>query len=61
MKGPGSHLTRLPKPAAHWGRLFAISALVGVVGGLAAAALEWGLHFGVPRLAGRFTHLAGPT
>lgn len=60
MKGPGRLLSRLPKPAARWGRLFGISALVGVAGGLAAAGLEWGLHFGVDLLVGRFTHLGEP-
>ena len=50
-------LARLPKPAAHWSRLFALGALVGVLGGGATAALKWGLHGGSELLAGRFTHL----
>jgi len=48
---------RLPKPAARWTRLFALGALVGVLGGLMAAGLESGLHYGSEVLAGRYTHL----
>jgi len=50
-------LPRLPKPAARWARLFPLGALVGIVGGLAAAGVEWGLHHGTHLLVGRLTHL----
>lgn len=50
-------LARLPRPAARWSRLFALGALVGLLGGLAAAGMEWGLHHGTSLLVGRFTHL----
>lgn len=50
-------LPRLPKPAARWARLFPLGALVGIVGGLAAAGIEWGLHHGTSLLVGRLTHL----
>jgi len=53
-------LPRLPKPAARWARLFPLGALVGIVGGLAAAGVEFGLHHGTHSLVGRFTHLGGP-
>jgi CIC family chloride channel protein len=33
-------------PAARWGRLLALGTLVGLLGGLAAALLEWGLEAG---------------
>ncbi len=52
-------LERLPRPAARWSRLFGLSALVGLAGGLAAAALEWGLDHGSSFLIGRYTHLGG--
>ncbi|MBN2563715.1 MAG: chloride channel protein [Phycisphaerae bacterium] len=50
-------LDRLPRPAARWSRLFALGTLVGALGGLAAAGMEWGLHHGAELLVGRFTHL----
>jgi len=50
-------LPRLPKPAARWARLFPLGALVGIVGGLAAAGVEWGLHHGTHLLVGRIAHL----
>lgn len=37
---------RIPRPAARWSRLFALSLLVGVVTGLAAVGLEWALQNG---------------
>lgn len=40
-----------------WGRVLALSAAVGVLVGLAAAAVELFLHAGVPLLVGRFTHV----
>lgn len=50
---------RIPKPAASWSRLFGMGVLVGLLGGLAAAGLEWALHFGTHHLVGKFTHMAG--
>ncbi|QOJ02798.1 MAG: chloride channel protein [Planctomycetia bacterium] len=50
----------LPKPAARWSRLFALGVLVGVLGGLAAAAFEWSLHHATLFLIGRVTHLGSP-
>lgn len=38
--------SRLPRPAARWSRRFLLGALVGILGGLCAAALEWGLDQG---------------
>ncbi|UCF34882.1 MAG: hypothetical protein JSV78_06160 [Phycisphaerales bacterium] len=55
-----SLFTRVPKPAARWTRLFVIGALVGALGGLAAAGLDWGLHHGAKLLIGRFSHVSGP-
>ncbi len=52
-------LARIPKPAASWSRLFGMGILVGLLGGLAAAGLEWALHEGVKHLVGQFTHVAG--
>lgn len=42
-----------------WGRVLALSVLVGVLAGLAATLVELGLHTLVPALVGRFTHLGG--
>lgn len=42
---------------ARWSRLFGVACLVGVLAGLAAAALEYGLHLGSRHLVGRFTDL----
>ncbi len=50
----------LPKPAARWSRLFGLGVLVGVLGGLAAAAFEWSLHHATHFLVGRVTHLGSP-
>ena len=55
-----SIVNRLPRPAARWSRLFSLGALVGALGGLAAAGLGWGLHLGSGLLVGRFTYLGGP-
>lgn len=52
-------LDRMPRPAARWSRLFALGIVVGVLGGLAAAGLEWGIHVGTPALIGRFATIAG--
>lgn len=47
------HSNRVPQ----WGRFLVLGALAGVLGGLAAAGFEWGLHVGSQFLVGRFTHL----
>jgi len=52
-------LDRLPRPAAVWARLLGISVVVGIAAGLAAAALEAGLHFGSRLIIGRFVDLGG--
>jgi len=52
-------LSKLPRPAARWTRLFAMAVLVGAGAGAAAAGIEWGLHHGSELLTGRFTHLGG--
>ncbi len=52
-------MTRWPAPAARWGKLFGLSAIVGVSAGVAAAGLDEGLRLGVDHLIGRFTHLGG--
>lgn len=56
-----SLLSRLPRPAARWSRLFGLGVLVGVLGGLAAAWLERGLHHGTHWLVGSLSgmNLAG--
>ncbi len=59
MPGLGEFIARLPKPAARWSRLFSLGMLVGIFGGLAAAAMEWALHHGTALLVGRFAHLGG--
>lgn len=48
-----SILARVPKPAARWSRLLSLGVAVGVVGGLAAVGLEWGLKHGSELLVGR--------
>jgi len=50
-------LSRIPTPMARWTRLLGLASLVGVLAGLAAAALEYGLHEGSRFLVGRFTDL----
>ncbi len=54
-----SKILRLPKPAAQWTRLFGLAALAGVLSGLAAVALEYGLHYGSKHIVGRFADPAG--
>ena len=39
--------------ANRWKRLFLLPMLTGLLGGAAAAAMEWGLHFGTEALIGR--------
>ncbi len=51
---------RLPRPAARWTRLFGLAVVVGVLGGLAAAALEWGLKHGAELLVGNVADLGDP-
>lgn len=48
---------RLPKPMARWGWLLGLGALTGVLAGLAAAGLEYGLTRGSEFLIGRYTNL----
>ncbi len=50
-------IARLPRPMARWTRLLGLAAVVGVLSGLATAALEYGLHEGSKYLVGRFTQL----
>ncbi len=50
-------LSRRSKRVPQWGRFLVLGALAGVLGGLAAAGFEWGLHVGSQFLVGRFTHL----
>ncbi|HPD30678.1 MAG TPA: chloride channel protein [Phycisphaerae bacterium] len=47
------------EPAARWGIMFLFSAVVGVLAGLAAAGLDYGLREGTRLLIGRFTHIGG--
>lgn len=49
----------MPRPAARWSRLFGLGIIVGVLGGLAAAALEWGLHQGTHALINKIATLSG--
>ncbi len=46
--------------AARWSRLFVLGVIVGVMAGLAAFGLHWGLEHGSEKLIGRITHLGGP-
>ncbi len=52
-------LESLPRPAARWSRRFLLGSVVGVLGGLSASAMDWGLHHGISLLVGRFAHLSG--
>ncbi len=54
---PDAFAYRLPTPLARWGRLLGLAVLAGALAGLAARALEFGLHFGTAHLVGRFTDL----
>lgn len=51
-------------PVARWSRLLLLGSAVGIAGGLAAVALEWGLHTGsallVERIIGSRFDTAGP-
>ncbi len=46
-------------PITRWGRTFLLSGAVGILSGLAAAALEYGLDRGVENIIGRFGHVSG--
>ena len=50
----GNLLSRLPRPAARWSRLFGLAVLVGVVAGLATTLVQVGLHHGVEFVSSRF-------
>ena len=50
---------RLSRTAGRWGRAILLATAVGVLAGLAAAALEAALHFATPHLIGRFADLGG--
>jgi len=50
-------LSRIPTPMARWTRLLGLASVVGILAGLAAAGLEYGLHEGSALLVGRFTDL----
>ncbi|MFQ5429101.1 MAG: chloride channel protein [Phycisphaerae bacterium] len=52
-------LAHLPRPAARWSRLFGLGMVVGVLGGVAAAGLDWGLEHGAELLVGRIANLSG--
>lgn len=52
-------VSRFPAPVTRWGRRLGLSALVGLLGGLAAAGLDFLIHHGSEMLVGRFTHLGG--
>jgi chloride channel protein, CIC family len=52
-------LRRIPKPAARWTRMLGLASIVGIVGGLAATGVEWGLHHGTAMLVGRYAQPAG--
>lgn len=51
--------TIIREPAGTWGRIFLLSGIVGILAGMAAAGLEFGLHVGVENIIGRFTHVSG--
>lgn len=48
----------MPQPFGRWTWLFSFAALTGVAGGLAAAAMEWGLHEGVQLVVGQVAPIA---
>ncbi len=52
-------MLKVPRPATQWARLLTLSAVAGVFAGLAAAALEAGLHYGSEHLIGQFVELGG--
>lgn len=45
--------------AVRWGKLFGLGAVIGVLTGLAASALRYGLDFGIEHLIGRYADLGG--
>ncbi len=54
MAGQGFARLNAPAPVARWSRLLLLGSLVGIAGGLAAVALEWGLHTGSELVLHRF-------
>ncbi len=48
----------MPQPFGRWTWVFSLAALTGIVGGLAAAAMEWGLHEGMHRIVGPVAPIA---
>ena len=52
-----TRLPRVPRGTAQRGRLLGLAASVGVLSGLAARLLEFGLHHGSEHFIGRYTHL----
>jgi len=52
-----SLVPQLPKSMARWLRLLVLASIVGVLAGLGAAALKFGLHEGSKHLVGQFTNL----
>jgi CIC family chloride channel protein len=54
-----THQVHFRWTTARWGRVLALSVVVGVLAGLASTVVELGLHSAVPALVGRFTHLGG--
>ena len=55
-KTPRVSFPALTRPAAARARMYGVALLVGIVAGLAAAALEYGLHFGSEHVIGRVAH-----
>jgi chloride channel protein, CIC family len=51
---------RMTVSARRWGNRLAVAVVVGVLAGLAAAALEWIIEEGSALLVGRFTYVSGP-
>lgn len=49
----------LKRPAARWMRLFGLGILVGILGGIAAAMLHWGLEHGTESIVGKIADLDG--
>lgn len=52
-------LLYLRRPLGRSGRFILLSAVVGLLAGMGAVALEWALHVGSELVVGRFTHLGG--
>ncbi len=52
--------SKLPEPAARWGKTFLLSTAVGIISGLAAAGLHYALQEGVDHLIGHYAHVGSP-